>query len=75
MTKYNLDNEHFKQMREKLKNKELDDDALKEGQVLSRSALNQIAQCRLLDDWPSWCQAGVKSLSLPRWAYSTPIEQ
>ena len=52
-----------------------DDDALKEGQVLSRSALNQIAQCRLLDDWPSWCQAGVKSLSLPRWAYSTPIEQ
>ena len=53
----------------------LDDDALKEGQVLSRSALNQIAQCRLLDDWPSWCQAGVKSLSLPRWAYSTPIEQ
>ena len=28
MTKYNLDNEHFKQMRGKLKNKQLDDDAL-----------------------------------------------
>ena len=28
MTKYNFDNKHFKQMSEKLKNKELDDDAL-----------------------------------------------
>ena len=52
---------------------ELDDDAIKEGQNLSRNALDKIAECRLLDDWPSWCQAGVQSLSLPRWAFTTPI--
>ena len=52
---------------------ELDDDAIKEGQNLSRNALDKIAECRLLDDWPSWCQSGVQSLSLPRWAFTTPI--
>ena len=55
---------------------ELDNDALQEGQNLSsRSALDKIAECRLLDDWPSWCKTGVQSLSLPRWAFSTPLEK
>ena len=54
---------------------ELDEEALQEGQNLSRSALDKIAECRLLDDWPSWCQTGVQSLSLPRWAFSTPLEK
>ena len=54
---------------------ELDDDALKEGQKLSREALDKIAECRLLDDWPSWCQTGVQSLSLPRWAFFNPLRK
>ena len=47
---------------------ELDNEALQKGQDLSRSALYQIHQCRLFDNWPSWCETGVQKLSLPNWA-------
>ena len=51
---------------------ELNDDALEEGKRLSKTALDQIAECRLFDNWPSWCQSGVQPLALPRWAFTTP---
>ena len=54
---------------------ELDTEALKEGQRLSRDALEQIAECQMLDYWPSWSQDSVQTLSLPRWAFTTPIKK
>ena len=51
---------------------ELDKQSLEEGQKLSRDALDKIAECRLLDSYPSWCESGVQSLTLPKWAFTTP---
>lgn len=46
---------------------QLDDDAMAEGRYLRRKALDLIANCRLLNDWPGHTPLEPQTLSLPNW--------
>ena len=52
---------------------ELDKQSIDLGYRERRQALDQISECQISDHWPSHSEAGVQSLTLPRWAFpSTP---
>jgi len=46
---------------------QLDDDAMAEGRYLRRKALDLIANCRVLNDWPGHTPLEPQTLSLPNW--------
>ena len=49
---------------------QLDDDAMAEGRYLRRKALDLIANCRVLNDWPGHTPLEPQTLSLPSWAFN-----
>ena len=46
----------------------LDSEAVDQGRILAREAINRYSECREKDHWPGY-SAKIESLSLPAWAY------